>query len=166
MGQRGQQGRRVVAAAVHDTVDEQGGGAEHLARGQAAVDVATDPVGYYGAGPVAVEGRDVQAELGGVPAQVAVFERLLPVEQQLVRDAAAGMRRIYEYRYPLEDAGARRAYGVPSGVNKPSSSSTPGRVTAIIVNERYYGAGPVAVEGRDVQAELGGGRMGRRFWSP
>jgi len=43
---------------------------------------------------------------------------------------------------------------------------TPGRVTAIIVNERYYGAGPVAVEGRDVQAELGGGRMGRRSWSP
>ena len=61
-GQRGQQGGRVVAAAVHHAVDEQGGGAEHLARGQAAVDVAADPVGYRGAGPVAVEGRDVQAE--------------------------------------------------------------------------------------------------------
>jgi hypothetical protein len=69
---------------VHRAVDEQGGGAEHLARGQAAVDVAADPAGYRGAGPVCVEGRDVQAELGGVPAQVAVFERLLPVEQQLV----------------------------------------------------------------------------------
>src|SRR6266436_9447064 len=69
---------------MYHAVDEQGGGAEHLARGQAAVDVAADPVGYRGAGPVAVEGRDVQAELGGVPAQVAVFERLLPVEEQLV----------------------------------------------------------------------------------
>ena len=59
--------------------------------------------------------------------------------QQLVRDAAAGMRRIYEYCYPLEDAGARRAYGVPSGVNNIliiNKAVTPGRVTAIIVNER------------------------------
>ena len=76
MGQRGQQGGRVIAAAVHHAVNEQGGGAEHLARGQAAVHVAADPVGYRGAGPVAVEGRDAQAELGGVPAQVAAFERL------------------------------------------------------------------------------------------
>ncbi len=35
-GQRGQQAGRVVAAAVHDAVDEQGRGAEYLARGQAA----------------------------------------------------------------------------------------------------------------------------------
>src|SRR5262249_35539542 len=69
---------------VRHAVDDRGGGAEHRARGHAAVDVAADPVGYYDAGPVVVEGRDVQAELGGVPAQVAVFERLLPVEQQLV----------------------------------------------------------------------------------
>src|ERR1700687_3762395 len=37
--------------------------------------------------------------------------------QKIVPDVAAGMRRIYEYCYPLEDARARRAYGVPSGVN-------------------------------------------------
>jgi hypothetical protein len=65
---------------VHHAVDEQGWRAQHLARSQAAVDVAADPVGYRGAGPVTVERRHVEAELGGVPAQVAVFERLLPVE--------------------------------------------------------------------------------------
>src|SRR5215467_1662674 len=56
--------------------------------------------------------------------------------QKLVRDAAAGMRRIYEYCYPLEDARARRACGCPAGeqtifiINKVMA---PGRVTAIIV---------------------------------
>jgi hypothetical protein len=42
-------------------------------------------------------------------------------------------------RYPLDDAGARRAYGVPSGVNNiliVNHAMAPGRVTAIIVNER------------------------------
>ena len=49
------------------------------------------------------------------------------------------MRRIYEYCYPLEDARARRAYGVPSGVNNIliiNKTVTPGRITAIIVQER------------------------------
>ncbi len=79
-GQRGQQGGRVVAAAVHDAVDEQGRRAQHLARSQAAVGVALDPLQHGRAGPVAVEGSYVQPVLGGVPSQVAVFERLLPVE--------------------------------------------------------------------------------------
>jgi hypothetical protein len=45
----------------------------------------------------------------------------------------------YEYCYPLENARARRAYGVPSEVNNIliiNKVITPGRVTAIIVNER------------------------------
>src|SRR6266568_2581390 len=49
------------------------------------------------------------------------------------------LRRIYEYCYPLEDARARRAYGVRSGVNNIliiNKVITPGRITAIIVNER------------------------------
>ena len=49
------------------------------------------------------------------------------------------MRRIYEYCYPLEDARARQAYGVPSGVNNIliiNKVLAPGRVTAIIVYER------------------------------
>ena len=59
--------------------------------------------------------------------------------QKIVRDVATGMRRIYEYCYPLEDARARQAYGVPSGVNNIliiNKAVTLGRVTAIIVNER------------------------------
>ena len=59
--------------------------------------------------------------------------------QKIVSDVATGMRRIYEYCYPLEDARARRAYGVPSGVNNiliVNKVMTPSRVTAIIVKER------------------------------
>jgi hypothetical protein len=37
--------------------------------------------------------------------------------QKIVADIEAGLRRIYEYCFPLEDERARRAYGVPSGVN-------------------------------------------------
>jgi hypothetical protein len=59
--------------------------------------------------------------------------------QKIVSDAAPGMRRIYEYCYPLEDARARRACGLPSGVNNIliiNKAVTPGRVTAIIVSDR------------------------------
>ena len=58
--------------------------------------------------------------------------------QKIVTDVAAGMRRIYEYCYPLEDARARRAYGLPSGVNNIliiNKVVTAGRITAIIVSE-------------------------------
>ena len=59
--------------------------------------------------------------------------------QKIVRDVAAGMRRIYEYCYPLEDARARKAYGVPSGVNNIlviNKVMAPDRITAIIVKQR------------------------------
>ena len=59
--------------------------------------------------------------------------------QKIVSDVITGMRRIYEYCYPLEDARARRAYGVPSGVNNIliiNKVITADRVTAIIVRER------------------------------
>lgn len=59
--------------------------------------------------------------------------------QKIVSDVATGIRRIYQYCYPLEDARARQAYGVPSGVNNVliiNKVITPARVTAIIVNER------------------------------
>jgi hypothetical protein len=59
--------------------------------------------------------------------------------QKIVRDVSAGMRRIYEYCFPLEDARARRAYGVPSGVNNIliiNKVVAAGRVTAVIVDER------------------------------
>jgi hypothetical protein len=59
--------------------------------------------------------------------------------QKIVSDVATGMRRIYEYCYPLEHARARSAYGVPSGVNNIliiNKVIIAGRVTAIIVSER------------------------------
>lgn len=59
--------------------------------------------------------------------------------QKIVTDITAGIRRIHEYCYPLEDARARQAYGVPSGVNNiliVNKVIAPDRVTAIIVRER------------------------------
>ena len=59
--------------------------------------------------------------------------------QKIVPDVDAGMRRIYEYCFPLEDERARRAYGVPSGVNNVlivNKVVAPGRVTTILVKER------------------------------
>jgi YkgG family uncharacterized protein len=56
--------------------------------------------------------------------------------QKIVADVEAGLRRIQEYCYPLEDARARQAYGVPSGVNNVlimSRVMVPHRVTAILV---------------------------------
>jgi len=58
--------------------------------------------------------------------------------QKVVPDLGAGMRRIYEYCFPLEDLRARQAYGVPSGVNNilvVNRVVFPGRITAILVNE-------------------------------
>lgn len=59
--------------------------------------------------------------------------------QKIVADLETGFRPIHEYCLPLEDARARLAYGVPSGVNNIliiNRVLTPGRVTAILVRER------------------------------
>lgn len=58
--------------------------------------------------------------------------------QKVVPDFATGLRRIYEYCFPLEDHRAREAYGVPSGVNTVlviNKVVAPDRVTAILVHE-------------------------------
>jgi len=58
--------------------------------------------------------------------------------QKIVPDLDTGLRRIYEYCFPLEDRRARQAYGVPSGVNNVlviNKAIAPGRITAILVNE-------------------------------
>ena len=58
--------------------------------------------------------------------------------QKIVRDSETGLRRIYEYCFPLEDRRARQAYGVRSGVNSVlfiNKAVAPGRITAILVNE-------------------------------
>ena len=59
--------------------------------------------------------------------------------QKIVADLDTGLRRIYEYCLPLEDERARRAYGVPSGVNNIlviNRVLAPGRVTSILVREQ------------------------------
>ena len=59
--------------------------------------------------------------------------------QKIVPDLAAGLRRITEYCFPLEDRRAREAYGVPSGVNNVliiNKAIAAGRITAILVNEQ------------------------------
>lgn len=58
--------------------------------------------------------------------------------QKIVAEFDTGLRRIYEYCFPLEDRRARQAYGVPSGVNNilvVNKAIAPGRITAILVNE-------------------------------
>lgn len=58
--------------------------------------------------------------------------------QKIVADVETALRRIWEYCYPLEDDRARRAYGVPSGVNNVliiNRILVPQRVTAILVKE-------------------------------
>ena len=59
--------------------------------------------------------------------------------QKIVPDLNTGLRRIYEYCFPLEDLRARQAYRVPSGVNNLliiNQAIAPGRITAILVNEQ------------------------------
>ena len=57
---------------------------------------------------------------------------------KIVPDLNTALRRIYEYCFPLEDARARQAYGVPRGVNNLliiNRTVFSGRLTAIMVNE-------------------------------
>jgi hypothetical protein len=59
--------------------------------------------------------------------------------QKIVRDTAAGMRRIYEHSLPLEDARARAAYGIGSAVNNllimNAHPFAPNRIKLIFVPE-------------------------------
>jgi hypothetical protein len=58
--------------------------------------------------------------------------------QKIVPDLDTGIRRIYDYCFPLEDSRAREAYGVPSGVNNLliiNNAVFTGRITSILVNE-------------------------------
>jgi hypothetical protein len=59
--------------------------------------------------------------------------------QKIVGDLETGLRRIDEYCYPLEDARARQAYGIPSGINNVlivNRLLAPGRMTVILVREQ------------------------------
>lgn len=57
--------------------------------------------------------------------------------QKIVPTLDAGMRRLQEYSYPLEDVRARRVYGQPSALAKVLliNRERPGRITIILVKE-------------------------------
>jgi LUD domain len=62
---------------------------------------------------------------------------LLVGTQKIVSDLEAGLRRIEEYAFPLEDARAQAAYGIHSGVNKVliiNREISPGRITVVFVD--------------------------------
>jgi hypothetical protein len=58
--------------------------------------------------------------------------------QKLVKSLDEGMKRIYEYSFPLEDERARKVYGIGSSVNKVlivNKEVVPERITLIIIKE-------------------------------
>jgi hypothetical protein len=58
--------------------------------------------------------------------------------QKIVADLETGIRRIFEYSFPLEDLRAREAYGVPSGVNNIliiNHTVAADRIAVILVHE-------------------------------
>jgi len=58
--------------------------------------------------------------------------------QKIVPDRDAGLRRIHEYCFPLENERALRVYGVPSGMNNVlivNRVLVPGRVTVVLVRQ-------------------------------
>ncbi|MCH8741393.1 LUD domain-containing protein [Patescibacteria group bacterium] len=59
--------------------------------------------------------------------------------QKIVKNIEEGMKRIYEYSFPLEDERALKAYGMHSGVNKiliVNKEFVPERITAILVKKK------------------------------
>ena len=59
--------------------------------------------------------------------------------QKIVKSAEEGIKRIYEYCLPLEDERARKAYGMPSAVNKIliiNKEVMPERITVILVKAK------------------------------
>ena len=92
---------------------------------------------------VTEDGQVIIASASGsqLPAYVYAAEKVIWVvgAQKLVKNVEDGIKRIYEYTLPLEDARARKAYGIGSGVNKLlifNKEMKPGRVTLIIISEK------------------------------
>jgi len=59
--------------------------------------------------------------------------------QKIVKNTEEGMKRLYEYSFPLEDERALKAYGMHSGVNKiliVNKELMPERITAIFVKKK------------------------------
>ena len=63
---------------------------------------------------------------------------LIVGKQKIVADLEAGLRRLYDVVYPMEEARAQAAYGVSTAVNKVliiNREFRPGRMTVVLVDE-------------------------------
>lgn len=92
---------------------------------------------------VTEDGKVIVASATGsqLPAYAYGSNRVIWVvgTQKIVKNLEDGMKRVYEYTFPLEDERARIAYGMGSGVNKLlvfNKEFTPGRITMILVKEK------------------------------
>lgn len=59
--------------------------------------------------------------------------------QKVVKDIQEGIKRIYEYSYPLEDERAQKTYGFRSGVGKIliiNKEVKPNRITVVLIKEK------------------------------
>lgn len=59
--------------------------------------------------------------------------------QKIVKNTDEGVKRIYQYVFPLENVRSQKAYGVGSGVNKLliiNKEAKPARITLILVKEK------------------------------
>ncbi len=59
--------------------------------------------------------------------------------QKIAKNTNEGIKRIYEYVFPLEDERAKKVYGVGTAVNKLliiNKETTPGRITIILIKEK------------------------------
>ncbi len=87
------------------------------------------------------QGQVLVASATGSQLAAAVFgaDKVIWVvgAQKLVPSLSDGLRRIYEYSYPLEDARTRQAYGQPSAANKILivNGEHAGRITIVLVKE-------------------------------
>lgn len=92
---------------------------------------------------VTLDGHVLIASASGsqLPAYVYSAGKVIWVvgTQKIVKNTDEGIKRIYEYVFPLEDARAKKAYGMGSGVNKlliVNKEVIPGRITLILVKEK------------------------------
>lgn len=75
-----------------------------------------------------------------LPAYAYAAEKIIWVvgAQKIVKNLDDAFKRLYEYTFPLEDARARKVYGMGSGVNKiliVNKEITPDRIHIIFVKE-------------------------------
>jgi hypothetical protein len=130
-----EQGRYEAARTLLDSLDPATQFAE-FRRGVASPQVVIGSVHA-----VTEDGQLVIASASGsqLPAYAFGASQVIWVvgAQKIVPDLATAFQRIQRYSYPLEDARARAAYGMPSAINKQLviSGEMPGRAHVVLVDE-------------------------------